>query len=784
MAEVGALGGLGRVKINVDHVVERADGHADGLAELGVVEGAVGLQMGIEDDGAQIADGRLVVARVEGNLGAEIRRVDDAAVILRGTDIAGVLEGDPRVTGLEEHREHFLPELEGLDFLTLDLALLGERLVFDIAFFEGAAVEVVKILHFIGAKERPRAAGLHALHEEIGNPIRRVHVVRAAAVIAGVLTQLEEFKDVVVPRLQVGAAGTLALAALVDGDELVVVELQERNDALGFAVGAGNVRAGATDCRPRTAEATGPFGEEGVFGDAAIHDALEGIVDVVEIAGRELRVQRAGVKQRRRAGTEAAALVEFVEAGDAGFAVAFFVEHQAHRYAHPEELRGLDALRILLRFVDDQITIVHCLNAEEVELEVGRRIEDGGEFREIVVEETGIQALDGDAVLKVFLEGTLVGGLEGTNAVAGDVPAEDLFVDIGELDAAGELGEVSVFLDERLRIENDGGVEILLGNLIVNRPAEFGFDLVVGQAKVEADAGKLNAFAEVGAVPERVFTTGALDENHGLLTGGGRGGHGDERHLGIGARLARRGALGAEEDIGLGDLEVAGLHEFFLHHVLNLLDVDKGLLRRMDALGNGASEGHGGRGVALEGEERFADGDLYLLLTPWHHMIVAADDTEGRRRGRVTVDGNLAGPIEKEALRNEVSVVVDEGFLDELIEGVQREADGRLGASEHREIAGDFAANPGEPSAVGVREDVLLTAGEMDVGQGFAERVGDFGEDEALFAVRAQENDVRNLDYLRSKDVAPRVVRLLFNGSVDGALEGEIVREGRITHGR
>jgi hypothetical protein len=198
---VEALGGLGRVKINVDHVVERADGHADRLAELGVVEGAIGLQMGIQDDGAQIADGRLVVARVEGNLGAQIRRVDDAAVILRGTDIAGVLKGDPRVTGLEEHREHFLPELEGLDFLPLDLALLGERLVFDIPFFEGAAVEVVQILHFIGAEERPRTAGLHPLHEEIGNPIRRVHVVRAAAVIAGVLTQLEELKDVVVPRL-------------------------------------------------------------------------------------------------------------------------------------------------------------------------------------------------------------------------------------------------------------------------------------------------------------------------------------------------------------------------------------------------------------------------------------------------------------------------------------------------------------------------------------------------------------------------------------------------------
>jgi hypothetical protein len=48
-------------------------------------------------------------------------------------------------------------------------------------------------------------------------------------------------------------------------------------------------------------------------------------------------------------------------------------------------------------------------------------------------------------VLKVFLEGTLVGGLEGTDAVAGDVPAEDFFVDIGELDAAANLAKSASF---------------------------------------------------------------------------------------------------------------------------------------------------------------------------------------------------------------------------------------------------------------------------------------------------------------------------------------------------
>jgi hypothetical protein len=129
-------------------------------------------------------------------------------------------------------------------------------------------------------------------------------------------------------------------------------------------------------------------------------------------------MERAGVEERRRAAAEAAALVEIVETGDAVLAVALFVEHQPHGYAHPEELRGLDAARGLPRLVDDQVAIVERLDAEEVELEVGRRVERGGQLGEIVVEQARVEALDGDAVLEVLLEGALVGRLQGADAVA------------------------------------------------------------------------------------------------------------------------------------------------------------------------------------------------------------------------------------------------------------------------------------------------------------------------------------------------------------------------------
>jgi len=85
----------------------------------------------------------------------------------------------------------------------------------------------------------------------------------------------------------------------------------------------------------------------------------------------------------------------------------------------------------------------------------------------------------------------------------------------------------------------------------------------------------------------------------------------------------------------------------------------------------------------------------------------------------------------------------------------------------------------GDASAVGVVEDVLLALGEGDVGEGLADGVGDFGEDEASPRHAGQRRTTaRDRDRLGGDDVAPSVVRFLIDGGVNGALEGEIVREG------
>jgi hypothetical protein len=46
--------------------------------------------------------------------------------------------------------------------------------------------------------------------------------------------------------------------------------------------------------------------------------------------------------------------------------------------------------------------------------------------------------------------------------------------------------------------------------------------------------------------------------------------------------------------------------------------------------------------------------------------------------------------------------------------------------------------------------------------------------------VRAKQNNGRDSDGLGGDDVTPSVVGFLIDGGLDGALEGEIVREGGI----
>ena len=195
-------------------------------------------------DRAQVAHGDLIGRGVQGDLGAQVGAVHHAGVLLRAAQVAGVLEGKPWVSGLEQHAEHLAPQVAGLDGLVqLELAVLDQRFVILVTLFEGLAGQVVQVWRIGRGKQRPHAVIEYALHEQVGNPVGGVHVMGAATVIAGVLAQLEEFLDVQLPGFQVGTDGALAFAALVHGDGGVVDDLEEGHDALALAVGALDVGA-------------------------------------------------------------------------------------------------------------------------------------------------------------------------------------------------------------------------------------------------------------------------------------------------------------------------------------------------------------------------------------------------------------------------------------------------------------------------------------------------------------------------------------------------------------
>jgi hypothetical protein len=131
--------------------------------------------------------------------------------------IAGILERDPGMPGLEQHGQHLAPQIHGLEALAdLQLAARGAFLIGDIGLLERLSGEVVQIRRLIGREQRPVPILGHALHEQIRHPVGGIHVMGAAAVVARVLAQIEELLDVDVPGFEIGADGALALAAIVD----------------------------------------------------------------------------------------------------------------------------------------------------------------------------------------------------------------------------------------------------------------------------------------------------------------------------------------------------------------------------------------------------------------------------------------------------------------------------------------------------------------------------------------------------------------------------------------
>ncbi len=318
------------------------------------------------------------------------------------------------------------------------------------------------------------------------------------------------------------------------------------------------------------------------------------------------------------------------------------------------------------------------------------------------------------------------------DAVAEDVPPENLLIEVGEQDAAGELGEVGVALDEGLGVEEDGLAEVSLGEFVEDGAPEFRLDLGGGKAKVEAECGVLDARAEVGAVPEEGGAVGAADaDKDGLFGGGGRGKFGG----------ALFGAAGAVEDVGLRSLEVAGLHEFLLHHVLDVLDVDQGLAAFADALGDGAGDLHGGGAVEAEGEEGFADGDFDFVLFPGDELAIAAEELGGEGGMGAGFGKGVLGAVGDEGAREVEGLLADEGLFDGEVEVLAGEAVLAAFFGEGGDEVGDLGGDVGDEAAVFLAVDVaFLFAGEEEGGESVADDLGDVAGRELLFSAGGGED--------------------------------------------
>jgi hypothetical protein len=93
-----------------------------------------------------------------------------------------------------------------------------------------------------------------------------------------------------------------------------------------------------------------------------VHNGLDAVVDLVEIARRELGVQCARVEKRRRGGTETTALVKIVETQGVALAIFFLVMEETHGNADPEILRHFETNMLLHSLIHDKVPVIHGLH--------------------------------------------------------------------------------------------------------------------------------------------------------------------------------------------------------------------------------------------------------------------------------------------------------------------------------------------------------------------------------------------------------------------------------------
>src|SRR3989338_10531308 len=185
-------------------------------------------------------------------------------VVLWRANIARILPGNPRVSGLKQHANHLAPEVgRGKTLPELYLPRVGHSFVVGVARFKRRPIEVVQVGCLVGREERPLSPITYPLHEEVGDPACGIDVVGAAAFVTRVLTQFSEVGEIVVPALQVDTRSTPATTRAINRRCDIVSNLKEWDDPLALDANALDKGTRSPHGRPVGPEASRPLRELG-----------------------------------------------------------------------------------------------------------------------------------------------------------------------------------------------------------------------------------------------------------------------------------------------------------------------------------------------------------------------------------------------------------------------------------------------------------------------------------------------------------------------------------------
>ena len=143
-------------------------------------------------------------------------------------------------------------------------------------------------------------------------------------------------------------------------------------------------------------------------------------------------------------------------------------------------------------------------------------------------------------------------------------------------------------------------------------------DFLFTHRKLEADHRELDALFKLGAIPKLGSPIGC---------------DGDERFLSWVLDLDRifrtkAGPFVAVADIVRSDLVVSLLHELLLNDILDVFDMDEGLVAVFDAVGHGMGHCESRSGVFLQGEEGSGDRLLDLTFRPRDDIAITTNQAD------------------------------------------------------------------------------------------------------------------------------------------------------------